>query len=563
MNVSSLSGGVSAYTPNSSSLGIPTENALSQGAIQGTAQKTDLKSSQTEYADRLDLSPEALGQEDRASITDLWKKDAAARYLQLGNSIQGSDKAYFKRFDITIEMTEKDIEQRISSLLEESGIELGESERFDIHIDADGVINVTLPEGEGSEERAEEIATVLNADETLTQEMLRLKATRNSRDSLLGLEPTESLQGGILLGKAIMPDIATRTFLAEDYLQREFELSLDILSIDASNNLTITGQEGSDLERQINENIAIQEEIVTVLQSDSSDLEFTADYSFGDGVLLDSEETSEANISENLRDLFTATGTVNHPALKGDINNNLAEAISVYNSTALDEHKISNFSIVADEQGRLSIEGEFVSGERLGTAKAMIESWLTPTFETLMEVTTDAIFKKHDAEHGDVDEYKHEVVLEVDNITGITAEVRSEEADLAALKDIAEATIDVATSLGQFVQETFREAHDEMTEDRFETIFSEPVDIYIDENGSLSVDESTIENEGYLQMIRETLSVLNDLLSDEEVETSESSGAANLPKELRPVFDLLKQIQSDMDRIHDRSLCSVHFSFSG
>ena len=565
MNVVSLTSAAITYSSYISSQGV------SSGAEPNTTSTYTIE-------DILDLSSEAMEQAasstqsetssetdgiDRSDIKELWQETVAAKYLQLGYSLQGGENAFFKQFETTIQMSEKNLQTRIDSLLAESGIELDEGERFSIHIDAEGVINVDLPESEGSQRKSEAIAGILNADETLAQDMLRMRATRNSRDSLLGLDVTKSPIGGPTLGQAKVPDLATRKFLAEDYLQREFEISLEDLAVEESGSLQILGQDGSELELKLNEDAAIKEELITVLQNDNPDLEFTADFTFGDGVLLDSQEVSETNINENLRDLFRAAGTTDHPQLSNGANNSLANALIYYNMTAAEEDKISNFSLVLDENGKLSVEGEFVTGEALGiTAKEMIESWLNPTFKALAEVTSNAILQKHDAEHGDVDEYKHEVELEVDIITGITAEVRSEEADNAALEDLAETTVDVAESLGTFVHNTFREAHDEMTANEFATIFSDPVDIYIDENGALSIDEATVQNQEYLQTIQEALSVLNNLLEDDKLQEGENSDMDDLPKGLQATFEQLQDVAEIMDRFHDRSLALTRFTFS-
>lgn len=561
-----------------------------------TKSRVETSTDRIDIADILDLSSEALeraNQNDLAvslakknafsqvtSVADpeqtettnpvsLWKnQDAVANYLQLAYSpISDDQMAYFKMFDRAIESGDTQLELKIATLLEEAGIELGEDERFDIHIDEKGVISVTLPEGDDGEDnkaRAERIAAVLNADETLAQDMLRVKALRNSRDSLLGLKVNEEeksdshLLGSKSLGKSSLPDMQTRKFLAEDYLQREFGLSLNDLKEDA--NIDSTKAESlAQLNTRFYNDTVLKEEIETVLAEDKEDesaLVLTADYSFGGGVLLDLEETSDTNLEENLKNLFHAEGITDHP------NNpigNLAGAMREYNATALDEHKIGSFSIIMDDKGKMKIEGTFASGENLGSAKAMLESWLSPTFKALAEVTSDAMLQKHDAEHGDVDEYEHEVELKVDLVFGITAEIHSEEADRAALEDVGKATVEVAESLGDFVQETFYKENNSRTAEELNTLFSDPVDIYIDENGTLSVDETTCENQQYLAVVKETLSMLNDLLTDEKVPSGETSGEESLPEELKPVFQLLLQIQQDMSRLHDDSLSFVRF----
>lgn len=556
MNVSSLSGGASAYSPNLNRTTDTLPNSTSAGLTPDWSDTLDLSTEGMEMSE--ELMPETLQAKsegaDRFQMTNVWKtRTSVANYLQLGFSLVSDDKLlFFKMFDTSIESTEAQLEARMTTLLDTSGIELGEDERFDIHIDEDGVISVTLPEGEGSEERAEEIADLLNSDEGLAHQMRRLKSLRNSRDSILGLEPVGRSRK---FGTSQLPDMSTRQVLAEDFLQREFELSLEDFSGKSEKNQQMAEYQEWLGENESNE--AIGEEIDVALKSlDDPEVGLTADYSFGgDGLLLDLEETSDAKIDQNLRDLFSGDGLADHP--EGGVEN-VADAMVAYNSTALEEDKITNFSLVVNEQGAIKVEGEFASGDRLGTAKKMIESWMTPTFKALVEVTTDAILKKHAVEHGDVDEYEHQVELMVDIVTGITAEVQSEEADRAALEDIGKATIEVAASLSGYVQEKFREEHDEMGEDQFDTIFSEPVDIYIDEEGTLSIDEATCENVQYLQMIKETVSILNDLLveSDEAVESLKQD---RLPEELRPVLNLLLQIQQDMGRIHDRSLCSVRF----
>ena len=204
-------------------------------------------------------------------------------------------------------------------------------------------------------------------------------------------------------------------------------------------------------------------------------------------------------------------------------------------------------TIVVRIEPSLNRAVDFAYGEKLRRMSGMIKSWFTEAFNDLARSVSDDLLNLHAAEHGDVDDYEHEVVLEVNAITGMTADIRSEEADRAARNDIDQATARMSETITGFIKE---ELSTQRAEKDVEQLLIQPIELSIDENGIITAGAKAIEDDSLAKLVDDIVAAMNERMESEEDETL----ATELPVELLPALDLLRETRDYMDRFHSDDL---------
>ena len=219
--------------------------------------------------------------------------------------------------------------------------------------------------------------------------------------------------------------------------------------------------------------------------------------------------------------------------------------------------KITDFNMKIDDRGRLSFIDVQTAGDdpeaNLRAAAAM-NTWFSSAHPSnpgaldengeviervaaiiaLREAAEElglAMLDAHDDEHGDVQEYRHEIIIGA--MSGVA--ILSPDADAAALAELAVLTEEVGGALGRFFGEMG-------IENPFSLLFGSD-GLLSFEGGELSYVES--------QAVKKMLESVNDYI------TAEASGedtTGMLSVELTGIAEKLIGMKEVIDKIHDKSL---------
>ncbi len=409
------------------------------------------------FGDTLDISEEAMAISNRldqpsrgirVGSESIWI-DLGQIGAYLGVGLYGDMNSMLHGLSLLIELQQEDVQERIVAVLQENGIQLAEDQRLDLEVDEQGNItvrgiehrdrqgNIRTDDVEDSKKVAA-IEAVLAEDATLGKDLLRLRAKRAVKDAMLSRiiknaklpddsktsDLTAPLTGSDAAWGLTTLDVTTRRFLLEDYLaERNTGAALDELSIQEGH---LRG--GSErLEALVAAFPSLAREIADVITDDS---DRTAEdsgemplavFSLQNGTLVDQASVNQAAIEEKLFVLANREGLVQHPSA-----DTFLDAVFKYNQSAIDVSAplLNDFSMAINGAGKISISGNLASGEDLGGKARMIESWFTEGFVDVVQAVAADLLNLHAAEHGDVEDYRHAALFEVNAVTGFAADVR-------------------------------------------------------------------------------------------------------------------------------------------
>ncbi|GHT38678.1 hypothetical protein FACS189427_12950 [Planctomycetales bacterium] len=205
--------------------------------------------------------------------------------------------------------------------------------------------------------------------------------------------------------------------------------------------------------------------------------------------------------------------------------NKVAGAIKKYKDTfALhnSDYEIADWNLTLDKNGNTVIDIKTKGGDTDDnqTAERFINSLLS---DSSTEEIAGKIFNAHDDEHGDVEEYRHQLVLTKDGY-----KIESPEADEAALTEIQQIGGDIFSALGQY----------------FDSLFGtdrQPFELTLDDNGKLSIDWDGINNSAAKQAGK-VLELLNDTDNPNRI----------LPDGLKPIAEKLLDYQESAEKLHGK-----------
>ncbi len=424
--------------------------------------------------------------------TSLWDSSESLGEL-LGLGTCSTTEQLLRRLENNIDDETEELQEKIDEILAEYGITLGEDERLSFEIDEDGSIIVS---GIDSESRLAKIEEALNSDEELGSQ-LRVLAAKQSA--------LQSLQDGET------PSDEVTQILVQSYLSEEGYSIEDFADSSASTAL----QDALDIDD------AIMSAISSLGSTTIVDNDVTLSYQNSTIVNDDVVAQAHENISSLLYDI-----EIEH---SNDSVTSLIDAIDAYNEMVDDpEDQITEFSFSVSEDGSIEVDTEDLDY----SDARMIESWLGEEFEEVASNIAKQLMIEHQAEDGDVDIYAHEVVFDVDTVTGISASVQSEEADAAAMEDMVGYTAGFSEALTGYMQ-----ANDiELTE---------PLEFSMSEDGTLKLSDADTGDED-IEQIRNVMKLLNYSLQSEDAES--------LPDELTSMFSSLQDMAETLQAFHDEEL---------
>jgi len=207
--------------------------------------------------------------------------------------------------------------------------------------------------------------------------------------------------------------------------------------------------------------------------------------------------------------------------------------------------QITKFKMEIDEKGRLKIVDVQTWGDdpkANAQAERVMNIWLDvklgdddeegPTIREAAQEVGLAILDAHDAEHGDVKEFRHKIIT-----SGFNYEVLSPDADRVALHEMEMLTRELGSALGNFFGNGLG------IENSFGIIFGS--------KGLLSLDKGTLETVE-ADAIKQMLAEINDYLTAEEA-GEETAGILSSPA-LIGIAEKLLALKEVMGNIHDKSL---------
>ena len=228
--------------------------------------------------------------------------------------------------------------------------------------------------------------------------------------------------------------------------------------------------------------------------------------------------------------------------------------------------QITGFSMQIDEKSRLRITDVQTFGDdpkANAQAESVMNSWLSGIVRKTGDAEADALAEKfkeikesaetlgaaildaHDDEHGDVKEFKHEVVFGSGLESG-GYKILSPDGDKAALQEMKDLTQDIGNALGNFFGATMG--------------IESPFDVIFGSDGLLTFEGDTLSPEE-LEALKQVLEDINRYLAAEEA-GEDTEGM--LSAELTGIGEKLAALKEVRGKIHDKSLISKEgsrFSF--
>jgi hypothetical protein len=213
------------------------------------------------------------------------------------------------------------------------------------------------------------------------------------------------------------------------------------------------------------------------------------------------------------------------------------EIVTEYNKLYKDhpDAQIFKFDMKFDHKGRLKITNVETSGndpKENEIAQRAMNSWLSEEMVQDGRALGLAMLDKHDDEHGDVQEFKHEVVFSA--FGGY--QVLSPDADRAAMEELEGLTQELGAVLGNFFGNTLG------IENPFELVFGADGKLSFGAHSLLSMESDKIQ---------EVLDAVNEYFAAEEAgEDTEEM----LSGELVGIAERLVALKEVAGKIHDKSL---------
>ena len=443
------------------------------------------------------------------------------------------------------------LQDEIASAFRAAGISMHVMDRLSIDVDENGEL---ILGGLKDKATLAKIEQLLGQKEGLGEQLKSLAAKK----SVLNALKEADLDMGAFQKIMERPENeAVRQQLVKDYLKTNNVEFDDLIIQDGG----IYGKASSALNFLAEQLPGLQEELVDLFdttkprQKAEVDPELAAKiaesaaekpplFVFQNNRLLDQNVTSESDLAARATMLLGLR--VEHPdAVDEDGRMKLAEAIADWNADNADypEYQIKDFTITIAPDGYHRI-GDINAKSGTGSAEGnasiarVLNSWLEP--KVFSGFGAD-VLETHQAHHGDVEDYRHDVVLQYEG-GKMTHSVVSDEADAAALNDIAERTEKISADLTSFFHESFLAAGGDKSA---LTAFT----INVDDKGMLTADSGHVDPQ-YSLLIRDTLKALNERLESDDPFATEGFMTKLDPK-LEGALRELVGLQSDLKRIHD------------
>ncbi|MGL6226784.1 MAG: hypothetical protein ACRC10_09190 [Thermoguttaceae bacterium] len=237
-------------------------------------------------------------------------------------------------------------------------------------------------------------------------------------------------------------------------------------------------------------------------------------------------------VSEEAETTFDSRAGVRQ--LKGSVFAAL-KAYYTENKTSLDQ-QITNFSLKISSNGDLSVEDVELAEGSDRDAQIAAKKFLTSLFNDSIRgearALGAAILDQHDDEHGDVQEYAHQIHI---GQSGGSYKILSPDADQAALREMNGLTEEIGVALGAFFGQTMN--------------IQESFSVQFNAQGRLSLNRESLSSTN-AERVQKVLLKINAYLAAEE---SGENTEGMLRGDLREIADKLVALKEVQGKFHDRS----------
>ncbi|MDR1478902.1 MAG: hypothetical protein LBJ00_08165 [Planctomycetaceae bacterium] len=232
--------------------------------------------------------------------------------------------------------------------------------------------------------------------------------------------------------------------------------------------------------------------------------------------------------------------------LTGKVSNQIVSKVNEIFSDA-EDLQIRDYKLKINSAGRLSITDVRTKGndpEANLRAAALMNHMIDADMQDFAKDLGMAILDAHDDEHGDVAEYKHDVIIG----SGIKGrfKIESKEADEAAMREIESLTNDIGSFLGDFFEKTLN----------ISNLFS----IVFNSNSFQLLDADSLSSQD-ANAVQQVLEDLNKFLISDETEDESDD---ELPSKYAGIGDKLIALKEAQGKLHDKSLLpkeGIRFTF--
>ncbi len=374
---------------------------------------------------------------------------------------------------LTINNNRKKLGERINALIQQSGITLNKNEKISISVGADKQIKVTGV----SKDKAKKIAEALNDDEKLATELKRHYANGKINNQAEQQRKAAEYYGDSPKWDDIFTNRSLRAFVIDDYLQGKVGIGLNDITLNEEDGTVALMGAAAGLKDLLGEDPMLGQTIANILQNNEQTLEFGVSFEFSNGALADSatEDAAKAKIKQVQDRVLDKIDAYNEAMTSG----------GSIQADEMQDRLVKSFSIRVNRDGEFEIVGaENMDSIMVATLKSMVQKALDEYAGGMDGYTggsaianfsgvSAAFLESHQYEHGDTEEFPHEVEIAF-NGGFVDVKVVSEEADKAR----EEMTQGVSDELGRELRSVLEEQGVEV---------GEGIDVEIDENGKIKV----------------------------------------------------------------------------
>ncbi|MGL6194575.1 MAG: hypothetical protein ACRC2T_07095, partial [Thermoguttaceae bacterium] len=456
------------------------------------------------------------------------------------------------------------IQGSIANALKKAGISLHQMDRLTIDVDSDGKL---IFGGIKDKKTLARIEQLFSENTKLGVQLKSLAAKKaivsiyerggQELDEFLNSDKYDGLKTELLRG-----------YLSENKVDLEKTKSSDGVITDEEGRLSALISDTPELEEEFTrlfDEKRLEREAKKAVEADNTKkanaikTNSTAMFVFQNGRLLDQNVKSEQEIAGSLQKLLGIKVPGHKDAEKMGHSITINEAIELWNAENANspENQIHDFKLTVSRNGKYSVtDVNAKSGKGNGQAGynnvMMLESLFNQEFRKTLEGIAEEMFETHQAHHGDVADYVHQAEVQYEQ-GQFSYDMRSEEADNAALADIKEKTGTISADLTNFFQSKFSSMN---PGERWSDHFENGIKINVDKDGKLSMDlgnisKKTLQNQmRFLGFVDSTIKALNErIMSDDPF--AQTGFQNKLDPELEGTLKDLVGLQSDLKRIHD------------
>ena len=436
--------------------------------------------------------------------------------------------AFLSALDKLIKKESEDINVLLSRKLREAGMQ-DVTKKITFAEDEEGNIVVT---GNISARQKKKLAALINNDPELVDRIKTQKARMEIAEELKKEGTIDKRTGDV--HKVNLGDKkfdAARTQLLKGFLEKN-DLSINNLSDGLNENLDALLTEFPDLRSEID----AYKERVDGPKPTHFDMPVAAT-DLNDGKAA---ETDSVRALLSMKRGVLSEGLDEEPdfrmqlaGLRKFISDEIVDEINELYKM-MPDMMITDFDMTFDSNGRMTITNVTTWGNDPEDNKQMakiMNSWFPDDMQAVAKEIGLGILDAHDDEHGDVQEFKHEVIA-----SGWSIEILSPDADKAALAEIAELTQEIGIALNEYFGKTMG--------------ITSPFEIIFGNDGLLSLGNGSLSYENE-QKIKQVLEDINTFI---EAERAGEETEGMLSVELLGIAEKFMALKDAQDKIHDKSL---------